>query len=147
MLRRLALDHYYTNLKANSLSVSFEKLCKSTHNYFEGPEYRRNILTQWNTLKLQTIINKNIGKSTLKCLQILIKDLRHLQHRLDTSLKTDKFLHNKLIIAYQDLELYKYAYYKPADTLASLINNLRSSITIYKACNPLVNTQAFITDS
>jgi hypothetical protein len=46
MLRGLALDHYYTNLKANPLSVSFNKLCKSTYNYFEGPEYRRDILTQ-----------------------------------------------------------------------------------------------------
>jgi hypothetical protein len=46
MLRGLALDHYYTNLKANPLSVSFKKLCKSTYNYFKGPEYRHNILTQ-----------------------------------------------------------------------------------------------------
>jgi len=34
------------------------------------------------------------------------------------------------------MEPYKYAYYKPADTVAGLINNLRSSITIYKALNP-----------
>jgi hypothetical protein len=46
MLRGLALDHYYTNLKANPLGVSFKKLCKSTRNYFKGPEYRRDILTQ-----------------------------------------------------------------------------------------------------
>jgi hypothetical protein len=68
ILRRLALDHYYTNLKANPLSISFNKLYKSTHNYFKGLEYRRDILTQWNTLKLQTIINKNTRKSTLECL-------------------------------------------------------------------------------
>jgi hypothetical protein len=140
MLRGLALDYYYTNLKANPLGVSFEKLCESTHNYFEGPEYRRDILIQWNTLKLRTIINKNTRKLTLEYLQILIKDLRHLQHGLDTSLRTDEFLHNKLITACQDLELYKYACYKPADTLASLINDLRSSITTYKASNPSVNT-------
>jgi hypothetical protein len=52
MLRGLALDHYYINLKANPLGVSFEKLCESTCNYFKGLEYRRNILTQWNILKL-----------------------------------------------------------------------------------------------
>jgi hypothetical protein len=45
MLRGLALDHYYTNLKANLLGVSFDKLYEFTHNYFEGPEYRRDILT------------------------------------------------------------------------------------------------------
>ena len=48
----------------------------------------------------------------------------------------DDFLYNKLITAYQEVEFYKYAYYKPADTLASLINNLQSSITIYKVLNP-----------
>ena len=45
ILRSLALDHYYTNLKSNPLGVPFNKLCKATHNYFKGPEYRRDILT------------------------------------------------------------------------------------------------------
>ena len=68
MLRGLALDHYYTNLKSNPLSVSFNKLCEATRNYFKGLEYKRNILTQWNALKLQTVINKNTEKSTIECL-------------------------------------------------------------------------------
>ena len=38
------------------------------------------------------------------------------------------------------MEFYKYTYYKPTDTVASLINNLQSSITMYKALNPLSNT-------
>ena len=38
------------------------------------------------------------------------------------------------------MEPYKYTYYKPADTIAGLINNLRSSIIIYKALNPLGST-------
>ena len=38
------------------------------------------------------------------------------------------------------MEPYKYAYYKPVDTIASLINNLRSSIIIYEALNPLGST-------
>jgi hypothetical protein len=45
MLHGLALDHYYTNLKSNPLSVSFNKLCEATYNYFEGSEYKYNILT------------------------------------------------------------------------------------------------------
>jgi len=45
MLRGLALNHYYTNLKSNPLGVPFDKLYKATHNYFKGPEYKRNILT------------------------------------------------------------------------------------------------------
>jgi hypothetical protein len=46
MLCSLALNYYYTNLKSNPLSVSFDKLCKATRNYFKGLEYKRNILTQ-----------------------------------------------------------------------------------------------------
>jgi hypothetical protein len=38
------------------------------------------------------------------------------------------------------MEPYKYAYYKPTDTLTSLINDLRSSIIIYKVLNLLDNT-------
>jgi hypothetical protein len=68
MLRGLALNHYYTNLKSNPLGVSFNKLCKAIYNYFEGLEYRRNILTQWNATKLRTVINKNTEKSTIECL-------------------------------------------------------------------------------
>jgi len=45
ILRGLALNHYYTNLKSNPLSIPFNKLYKATRNYFKGPEYRRNILT------------------------------------------------------------------------------------------------------
>ena len=56
----------------------------------------------------------------------------------------DNFLYNKLITACQEVEPYKYTYYKPTDTLAGLINNLYSSIIIYKVLNPPGSTQAFI---
>ena len=36
----------------------------------------------------------------------------------------------------QEVEPCKYACYKPADTLAGLINNLRSSTATYEALNP-----------
>jgi hypothetical protein len=45
MLRSLALDHYYTNLKSNPFGVSFDKLYKATRNYFKGLEYKHDILT------------------------------------------------------------------------------------------------------
>ena len=86
MLCSLVLNHYYTNLKSNPLSIPFNKLYEATHNYFKRLEYRRDILTQWNATKLQTVIDKNTKKLTIKCLQILIKDLRHLQYSLDIKL-------------------------------------------------------------
>jgi len=45
MLRGLALDHYYTNLKNNG-ATSFEQMHQATRNYFKGPEYKRKVLTQ-----------------------------------------------------------------------------------------------------
>ena len=68
MLRGLALNHYYTNLKSNPIGVSFNKLCEATRNYFKGPEYKRNILTQWNATKLRTVIDKNTKKLTIEYL-------------------------------------------------------------------------------
>ena len=85
-------------------------------------------------------MDKNTKKLTIECLQILIKDLRYLQYSLNIKLRMDDFLYNKLITAYQEIEPYKYTYYKPADTIASLINDLRSSIIIYKALNLLGST-------
>jgi hypothetical protein len=45
ILRGLALDYYYTNLKSNPFSVSFDKLYEATRNYFKGSEYKRDIFT------------------------------------------------------------------------------------------------------
>ena len=45
ILRGLVLNHYYTNLKSNPLSVPFNKLYKAIYNYFKGSKYTRNILT------------------------------------------------------------------------------------------------------
>ncbi len=48
MLRGLALNYYYTNLKSNPLSIPFNRLYKAIRNYFKdfkGLEYKRNILT------------------------------------------------------------------------------------------------------
>jgi hypothetical protein len=45
MLRGLVLDHYYTNLKSNPLSVPFDKLYEAIRNYLKGLEYKRDILT------------------------------------------------------------------------------------------------------
>ena len=86
MLCGLVFDYYYTNLKNNPFGIPFDKLYKATYNYFKRPEYRHNIFTQWNVIKLQTIIDKNPEKSITECLQILIKDLWYLQHSLNTKL-------------------------------------------------------------
>ena len=70
MLRGLALNHYYTNLKNITLTLLFNQICDAIYNYFKGPKYRRGILGQWNLITLRSIISKgkNIRKLTLDCL-------------------------------------------------------------------------------
>ena len=146
MLTDLALDYYYSNTSI-STAATFDKVCELIQTYFEGAEYKRSVLSKWNITTLKSIIEKNKGKSMEECLQLLIKDLRHLQHGLYVELRTDKFIHNKLINICQDIPACQYACFKPADSLAGLINNLRSLIITFQKANPdNIQTQAFFTD-
>ncbi len=74
----------------------------------------------------------NEDKSMNECLQLLIKKLRHLQHDLESTLRIDEFIHNKLINACQKISACQYACFKFSDILTELINDLKSSITTYQ---------------
>ena len=148
MLKGQALDHFFTNLRSTTATVPFNDLCNSTRNYFETTEYRRSQLNKWNSITLRTVMadTKNTGKSTKECLQLLITELRHIQPSLDSSLRTDLFLHSKLITACQDIPACEYACFKPSDSLSGLINDLQSSITTYEKTHPPDPPSAFFTD-
>jgi hypothetical protein len=75
---------------------------------------------------------ENEEKSTNECLQLLIKELRHLQHDLESNLRIDDFIHNKLVNACQKISTCQYACFKSSDNLTELINDLKSSIIIYQ---------------
>ena len=70
ILRGLALNHYYTNLKNVTITLLFDQIYNATRHYFKGPKYRRSILGQWNSITLKSIMSKseNTGKLTLDCL-------------------------------------------------------------------------------
>jgi hypothetical protein len=104
-------------------------------NYFEDVEYRRDILFKWNNSILRSVMTSNESKSVEECLQLLIKQLRHLQHDLNSKLRSKKFIHNKLINACQDVFVCQYACFKLSDLIINLINDLRSSIIIYQKVN------------
>jgi hypothetical protein len=151
MLKGQALDHFFSNLRntdPNATAVFFNDLCNATRNYFETTEYRRSQLNKWNSTTLRTVMAdaKHTGKSTKECLQLLITELRHIQPSLDSSLRTDLFLHSKLITACQDVPACEYACFKPSDSLSGLINDLQSSITTYEKTRPPDPPSAFFTD-
>lgn len=121
------------------------RFCYLIRAYFEGAEYKRSVLSRWNGITLKSVMSKveNEGKSIEECLQLLIKDLRHLQHGLDPELRTDKFIHHKLVDACQEISACQYACFNPSNTLAGLINDLRSSIVTFQKANP---SETFFTD-
>jgi hypothetical protein len=93
------------------------------------------------------IKSENEDKSIKECLQLLIKNLRHLQHDMNSELRSEKFIHNKLINACQDVFICQYACFKSSDSLVDLINDLRSSIVIYQKTNSIIETfETFFTD-
>ena len=46
ILKGLALDYYYTNLKniTQDQALLFDQICNTIYNYFERPEYRYSVL-------------------------------------------------------------------------------------------------------
>ena len=134
MLRGPALDHYFTNIRKRARTTPFEELCTVTKNYFEGPEYVRGIVTQWNRTTLEDIMSRseNTGKTIGEYLQLLLTELRHLRQGLPPELRTDGVLYIKIVQACQDLPACGYACYKPSETLPGLIEDLISSISTWK---------------
>jgi hypothetical protein len=139
MLRGIALDFYYGN---KATYTTFDSICNAIRNHFEGPEYKRGILTKWNAITLKTVMMKSEGKPIEDCLQLLLNDLRHLQHGLDANLRNDDFLHNKLIVACQDVAACQAACSNPPATLTGLMNSLRSSIVTYEKINGTIGQPA-----
>ncbi len=86
---------------------------------------------------------ENEEKSMNECLQLLIKELRHLQHDLGSILRIDDFIHNKLVNACQKIPACQYACFKSSDNLTELINDLKSSIIIYQKSHSI---ETFFTD-
>jgi len=96
MLRSITLNFYYRN---KATYTTFNSICNAIRNYFKGLKYKRRVLTKWNAITLKTVIIKSEGKSIEDCLQLLLNNLRYLQHGLNANLYNNDFLYNKLIIA------------------------------------------------
>jgi hypothetical protein len=134
MLKKAVLDHYHTNLRQHAQTAQLNDLTHVTRQYFESKEYQRGIIDQWTDITLESVMDKpeNTGKSTTECLQILLKEIRHLKLGLLSEMKADVIFYSKLIHACRDFPACIYACCKPADEISSLINELETSITTYE---------------
>jgi len=65
MLYSITLNFYYKN---KVTYTTFNSIYNTIRNYFKGLEYKRRILTKWNTITLKIVIIKSEGKSTEDCL-------------------------------------------------------------------------------
>ncbi len=81
------------------------------------------------------MMTSNEDKSIEECLQLLIKQVRHLRHDLNSKLRSKKLIHNKFINACQNVFACQYVCFKLSDSLANLINDLKLSIIIYQKIN------------
>ena len=146
MLKGLAQDHYYNS----QLSIrSFGDACTNIRSFFEVPTYHRRNLDEWNNTDLASITAKdeNYKKPIYENVQLLINKLRQLQYCLSPALRTDEFLHNKIVTACQGSPACRYAVSDPPTAIGALINKLQSSITTYEKEQALTgNTAAFFTD-
>jgi hypothetical protein len=119
MLNDQDLKYYFTHLKNEPV----ESICVGLKSNFEGDEYKRDILDEWNGIKLTD--------GTERALDALIDRMWHLQRGLHKDLRNDTTFYNKLLTACRKIPACKPAVYRPASTLAGLISDLRSAIATY----------------
>ena len=131
ILKSTALNYYLNN----ALELApIDECCTELRHVFEGPGFHRRNLDKWNEITLRTVANEadNASKSTQECLKIMINRLQELQYGLPQDLKSNDFLHTKIISACAGIPSCKYATSDPPDKLGPLINKLYSSIMNYE---------------
>ncbi|KAI0992321.1 hypothetical protein K3495_g15865, partial [Podosphaera aphanis] len=147
MLTGTALKHYYTSIKPNPQITQLPEICENIRQTFEGAEFKRSMLTRWNNLTFQTIIDDNQSKNIETCLQLLIDELRTTQMSLPRNFQDDASLQNKLLTACQSQPSCSIACSTPANSSLALINNLRLSINTFLAVNKSTQQAQYNTSS
>ena len=89
---------------------------------------------------------KNDGKSMIDCLNILINELRHLQHNLSPKLQNELFMQNHFIIACENVTACRLTCYKHSPTLIDQTVDLYISIISYEKSHRSFETENFFTD-
>ena len=89
---------------------------------------------------------ENDGKSMIDYLNILINELRHLQHGLSSELQNELFMQNHFIIVCENVVACRLACYKHSPTLVDQIANLHISIISYEKSHRSSETENFCTD-
>ncbi|RKF82172.1 hypothetical protein GcM3_027047, partial [Golovinomyces cichoracearum] len=113
MLKLTALWFYYSSSQGFNLTI--EQLIQRFQDRFEGEEYRRIALPNWNNTYLRTWLRQNTDtpKST---------------RGLDQEYQSDSALRNKIITACNNVAACSLVVLQPATEITSLINNIHGAI-------------------
>ena len=99
MLKNFALNYYFANVNMQK-NVTLNQTCIFISIHLENLDHRKNNLQKRNQITLKSMMTKseNQNKFTLNCLEILINNLRHMQHDFAFNLQNEDFMQNHLII-------------------------------------------------
>ena len=90
---------------------------------------------------------KNEGKSMIDCLNILVNELRHLQHELSFELQNETLMQNHLIIKCEKVSACQLTFYQHSLTLTDQITDLHTLINAYEKFHKSgFGTENFFTD-
>ena len=84
MLAGAALEYYYTSCRNQNLDIT--ALYERLRSRFEGEEYRRNMLREWNSTTLRQMIQEQPDKSKEVVFRTIVQRLQNLQRGLDIEL-------------------------------------------------------------
>ncbi|RKF62515.1 hypothetical protein GcM3_147008, partial [Golovinomyces cichoracearum] len=126
MLKLTALEFYYSSCQDFNLTI--EQLIQRFQDRFEGEEYRRNALLNWNNTNLRTWLRQNTDTPKSTVLNNMVENLRQIQRGLDQEYQSDPALRNKIITACSNVAACSLAVLQPATAITSLINNIHGAI-------------------
>lgn len=131
MLKGDAEKYYYQSIYPKITDmVPFESIIAKLKVNFEGIEYQRGILQEWQDTSLQKIVQENPQQSISQNLESLLSQLRDLQLGLAPRFRDEEFLYIKTIEACKKVPACRLACFKPSLTLEGLITDLRTSVAL-----------------
>ncbi|XMA14113.1 hypothetical protein WAI453_006904 [Rhynchosporium graminicola] len=78
------------HVPGTSLIIKFDTILKNMIDQFKSEEFSRSSLTTWNLLTLESIKEKNPGKTTSECFDILSTQIRELRYSIPFELRHEK---------------------------------------------------------
>lgn len=142
MLKLDALQFYYVNLKDKNYTLV--QLSNAMKLHFEGPEYARKKLAEWNDITLRAEIRKTPEKAKSEVFAIMIDKLRSMQRSLDPEYRTPGALINKITASVVDMPPCATAVLLPVQNVSALVHNITSSLEHFDAAHKAEKLQPLL---